>query len=167
MTHAGTIFTAAADIEKAGGKALPIACDIRSEQSVKESIDKVVQTFGGIDILINNASAINLIGTIDQSMKKYDLMHQINTRGTFLVSKYALPHLLKAKNPHILNLSPPLNMQPKWFGSHLAYTMAKYGMSMCVLGMAEEFKGDGVAVNALWPRTAVATAAVKNLLGGD
>lgn len=125
-----------------------------------------METFGGIDILVNNASAINLVGTVDQSMKKYDLMHQINIRGTFMVSKYCLPHLLKSKNPHILNLSPPLSMDPKWFAPHLAYTMAKYGMSMCVLGMAEEFK-DQVAVNALWPRTAIATAAVKNLLGGD
>ena len=142
-------------------------CDIRSEESVKECIQKVVDNFGGIDILINNASAINLIGTIDQSMKKYDLMHQINIRGTFMVSKYCLPHLLKAQNPHVLNISPPLNMSPAWFGNHVAYTMAKYGMSMCVLGMAEEFKDQGVAVNALWPRTAIATAAVQNLLGGD
>jgi citronellol/citronellal dehydrogenase len=133
---------------------------------VKESVEKVVQTFGGIDILINNASAINLTGTIEQSMKKYDLMHQINIRGTFMVSKYCLPHLLKAKNPHILNLSPPLSLKPQWFGNQLAYTIAKYGMSMCVLGMAEEFKGK-VAVNALWPRTAIATAAVRNILGGD
>ena len=134
---------------------------------MKECIEKVVSTFGGIDILINNASAINLVDTIEQSMKKYDLMHQINTRGTFLVSKYCLPHLLKSKNPHILNLSPPLSMNPKWFGKHLAYTMAKYGMSMCVLGMAEEFKEKGVAVNALWPRTLIATAAVRNLMGGN
>lgn len=126
-----------------------------------------METFGGIDILINNASAINLVGTIDQSMKKYDLMHQINIRGTFMVSKYCLPHLLKSSNPHILNLSPPLNMDPKWFSNHVAYTMAKYGMSMCVLGMAEEFKQQGVAVNALWPRTSIATAAVQNLLGGE
>ena len=117
--------------------------------------------------MINNASAINLVDTIEQSMKKYDLMHQINTRGTFLVSKYCLPHLLKSKNPHILNLSPPLSMNPKWFGKHLAYTMAKYGMSMCVLGMSEEFKEKGVAVNALWPRTLIATAAVRNLMGGN
>lgn len=164
--YTGTIYTAAEEIIKTGGKALPIACDIRSEQSVKESIDKVVQTFGGIDILINNASAINLSGTIEQSMKKYDLMHQINIRGTFMVSKYCLPHLLKAPSPHILNLSPPLSLKPHWFGNQLAYTMAKYGMSMCVLGMAEEFKGK-VAVNALWPRTGIATAAVMNILGGD
>ncbi len=126
----------------------------------------MVETFGGIDILINNASAINLSGTIEQSMKKYDLMHQINIRGTFMVSKYCLPYLLKAANPHILNLSPPLSLKPQWFGNQLAYTMAKYGMSMCVLGMAEEFKGK-VAVNALWPRTGIATAAVRNILGGD
>jgi citronellol/citronellal dehydrogenase len=162
----GTIYTAGEDIVKAGGKALTLQCDIRNEERVKECIAKVVETFGGIDILVNNASAINLVGTIDQSMKKYDLMHQINIRGTFMVSKYCLPHLLKSKNPHILNLSPPLSMDPKWFAPHLAYTMAKYGMSMCVLGMAQEFK-DQVAVNALWPRTAIATAAVKNLLGGD
>lgn len=164
--NTGTIYTAAEEIEKAGGKALPIPCDIRNEQSVKESIDKVVKAFGGIDILLNNASAINLEGTLDQSMKKYDLMHQINTRGTFVVSKYCLPHLLKASNPHILNLSPPLNMSERWFSDHLAYTMAKYGMSMCVLGMAEEFRGK-VAVNALWPKTGIATAAVMNHLGGD
>ena len=167
MFNTGTIYTAAEEIEKHGGKALPLQCDIRSEESVKECIQKVVDTFGGIDILINNASAINLINTIDQSMKKYDLMHQINIRGTFMVSKYCLPHLLKAKNPHVLNISPPLNMKPEWFANHVAYTMAKYGMSMCVLGMAEEFKDQGVAVNALWPRTAIATAAVQNLLGGD
>ena len=142
-------------------------CDIRSEESVKECVEKVVARFGGIDILINNASAISLVGTIDQSMKKYDLMHQINIRGTFMTSKYCLPHLLKAKNPHILNLSPPLNMSPTWFSNHCAYTMAKYGMSMCVLGMAEEFKEQGVAVNALWPKTSISTAAVQNLLGGD
>lgn len=126
-----------------------------------------MQTFGGIDILVNNASAISLTPTLDTSMKKYDLMHQINIRGTFMVSKICLPYLVKSKNPHILNLSPPLNMKPHWFSGHVAYSMAKYGMSMCVLGMAEEFKDQGVAVNALWPRTAIATAAVKNLLGGD
>lgn len=126
-----------------------------------------MEAFGGIDILVNNASAISLTPTLETSMKKYDLMHQINIRGTFLVSKVCLPYLLKSKNPHILNLSPPLNMKPHWFSGHVAYSMAKYGMSMCVLGMAEEFKDQGVAVNALWPRTAIATAAVKNLLGGD
>ena len=132
-----------------------------------ECISKVVEKFGGIDILVNNASAISLTGTEETSMKKYDLMHQINIRGTFLVSKVCVPFLKKSKNPHILNLSPPLTMESKWFGPHVAYTMAKYGMSMCVLGMAEEFKESGIAVNALWPRTAIATAAVQNLLGGD
>lgn len=163
----GTIFTAAKEIEDLGGKALPIQCDIRDEKKVKEAIDKVVATFGGIDILVNNASAINLTGTLEVDMKRYDLMHSINTRGTFVVSKICLPHLLKSSNPHILNLSPPLVMNPRWFASHCAYTMAKYGMSMCVLGMSEEFRDQGVAVNALWPRTAIATAAVQNLLGGD
>jgi len=163
----GTIFTAAKEIEEAGGKALPIQCDIRDEKKVKEAIEKVVATFGGIDILVNNASAINLVGTLDIDMKRYDLMHHINTRGTFMVSKYCIPHLLKAKNPHILNLSPPLTMTPRWFANHCAYTMAKYGMSMCVLGMSEEFRDQGLAVNGLWPKTAIATAAVKNVLGGD
>ncbi len=162
----GTIYTAAQEVEAAGGKALPLVCDIRSEDQVFEAVQKAVNTFGGIDICVNNASAISLTGTLETPMKKYDLMHQINTRGTFLVSQACLPHLLKSKTtPHILNLSPPLNMLPKWFGSHVAYTMAKFGMSMCVLGMAEEFKGR-VAVNALWPRTTIATAAV-NMLGGD
>ena len=163
----GTIYTAAKEVEELGGKGLPLMCDIRSEKNVQECIDKVVEKFGGIDILVNNASAISLTGTLETSMKKFDLMHQINLRGTYLVSKICVPHLKKAKNPHILNLSPPLTMQPHWFGPHVAYTMAKYGMSMCVFGMAEEFKEDGIAVNALWPRTAISTAAVKNLLGGD
>jgi citronellol/citronellal dehydrogenase len=162
----GTIYTAAEEIEKAGGKALPIVCDIRFEDQVAAAVAKTVETFGGIDVCVNNASAIQLTGTLETPIKRYDLMHQINTRGTFLVSQACLPHLLKAENPHILNLSPPLSMKPKWFGPHVAYTMAKYGMSMCVLGMAEEFKGK-VAVNALWPRTVIATAAVQNLLGGD
>ncbi|MBK7402095.1 MAG: NAD(P)-dependent oxidoreductase [Myxococcales bacterium] len=162
----GTIFTAAEEIEKAGGKALPLVCDIRSEEQVLAAVQKTVETFGGIDVCINNASAISLTGTLATPMKRYDLMHGINTRGTFLVSKACLPHLLRAENPHILNNSPPLSMQPKWFGPHVAYTMAKYGMSLCVLGMAEEFKGR-VAVNALWPRTVIATSAVQNLLGGD
>jgi len=163
----GTIYTAAADMEKAGGKALPLAVDIRDDAAVYAAVAKAVETFGGIDILVNNASAISLTGTLETPMKRYDLMHHINTRGTFLCSQACIPHLKKAANPHILNLSPPLSMKPKWFGGHVAYTMAKYGMSMCVLGMAEEFKGVGVAVNALWPRTAIATAAVQNLLGGD
>ncbi|OMJ82952.1 hypothetical protein SteCoe_16226 [Stentor coeruleus] len=162
----GTIFTAAKDIEKLGGKALPIQCDIRYEDQVKKAIDQVVGKFGGIDILINNASAISLTPTLHTDMKRYDLMHSINTRGTFLMSKTCIPHLLKAQNPHILNMSPPLSMKPKWFGMHVAYTMAKYGMSMCVLGMSEEFKGQ-IGVNALWPRTSIATAAVKFALGGD
>lgn len=163
----GTIFTAAEQIEAAGGKALPCVVDIRFEEQVEQAIGKAVDTFGGIDILINNASAISLTDTLTTSMKRYDLMHQVNTRGTFLCSQKAIPHLKKADNPHILNISPPLNMSPRWFGPHVAYTMAKYGMSMCVLGMAEELRGDKIAVNALWPRTAIATAAVQNLLGGD
>ena len=163
----GTIYTAAEEIEQAGGKALPLAVDIRDEQLVSDAVAKTVETFGGIDILINNASAISLTPTLHTEMKRYDLMHQINTRGTFMVSKACVPHLKKADNPHVLNLSPPLNMEAKWFAPHVAYTMAKFGMSMCVLGMAEEFKRDGIAFNALWPRTAIATAAVKNLLGGD
>jgi|TARA_B100000902_G_scaffold164264_1_gene159305 citronellol/citronellal dehydrogenase len=163
----GTIFTAAEEIINAGGDALPMVCDIRNEDNVRDAINKAVEHFGGIDICINNASAIQLTNTLDTSMKRYDLMHQINGRGTYMVSKYCLPHLLKADNPHILNLAPPLDMDPKWFGGHVGYTMAKYTMSMCVLGMAAEFKEQGVAVNALWPRTAIATAAVQNHLGGD
>ena len=163
----GTIFTAAEEIVEAGGDALPIICDIRSEDNVRDAINKTVEHFGGIDICINNASAIQLTNVKDTEMKRYDLMHQINGRGTYMVSKYCLPHLEKASNPHILNLSPPLDMSAKWFSGTVAYTMAKYTMSMCVLGMAEEFKPDGIAVNALWPRTAIATAAVQNHLGGD
>ena len=163
----GTIFTAAEEIINAGGDALPMVCDIRNEDNVRDAINKAVEHFGGIDICINNASAIQLTNTLDTSMKRYDLMHQINGRGTYMVSKYCLPHLLKADNPHILNLAPPLDMDPKWFGGHVGYTMAKYTMSMCVLGMAAECKEQGVAVNALWPRTAIATAAVQNHLGGD
>ncbi|MEL6343829.1 MAG: NAD(P)-dependent oxidoreductase [Myxococcota bacterium] len=162
----GTIYTAAEEIEAAGGRALPCVVDIRDEAVVQAAVDQAVERFGGIDILINNASAIMLTPTLHTPMKRYDLMHHVNTRGTFLCSKLCLPHLLKGKNPHILNISPPLNMEARWFAPHVAYTMAKFGMSMCVLGMAEEFKGK-VGVNALWPRTAVATAAVKNLLGGD
>jgi citronellol/citronellal dehydrogenase len=163
----GTIFTAAEEIIEAGGDALPMVCDIRDEDNVRDAVNKAVEHFGGIDICINNASAIQLTNTLDTAMKRYDLMHQINGRGTYMVSKYCLPHLLKSDNPHILNLSPPLDMDPKWFGSHVGYTRAKYTMSMCGLGMAEEFKDQGVAVNALWPRTAIATAAVQNHLGGD
>jgi citronellol/citronellal dehydrogenase len=162
----GTIYTAAAEIEAAGGKALPLMVDVRSEEQVQEAVAKAVATFGGIDILVNNASAIFLKGTLDTPMKRYDLMHQINARGTYLCSQACLPSLLQAENPHILNLSPPLNMETRWFQNHVAYTMAKYGMSMCVLGMAGEFEGK-VGVNALWPRTLIATSAVRNLLGGD
>ncbi len=163
----GTIYTAAEDIEAAGGKAFPIVCDIRSEEQVIEAVSKGADHFGGIDICINNASAIQLTPTLQTDMKRFDLMHQINTRGTFLVSKTCIPFLLKSDNPHILNLSAPLNMEEKWFAPHVAYTMAKFGMSMCVLGMAGEFREQGIAVNALWPRTTIATAAVQNLLGGQ
>ena len=163
----GTIYTAAEEIVSAGGDALPLICDIRSEDNVRDRINKGVDHFGGIDICINNASAIQLTNVTDTEMKRYDLMHQINGRGTYMVSKFCLPHLKKADNPHILNLAPPLDMSAKWFANTVAYTMAKYTMSMCVLGMAEEFKPDGIAVNALWPRTAIATAAVQNHLGGD
>jgi citronellol/citronellal dehydrogenase len=162
----GTIYSAAQEIEALGAKALPVVCDIRFEDQVQAAVDQAVKQFGGIDILINNASAISLAGTLQTDMKRYDLMHNINTRGTYLVSKICLPHLLVAKNPHVLNLSPPLSMKEHWFKNHVAYTMAKYGMSMCVLGMAGEFEGL-VAFNALWPRTAIATAAIQNLLGGD
>src|SRR5579863_678274 len=163
----GTIHTAAEEIEKAGGKALACVVDVRSEEQIAAAVEKAVARFGGIDILVNNASAISLTGTLATPMKRYDLMHQINTRGTFSCSQACIPHLMKAANPHILNLSPPLDMKEKWFAPHVAYTMAKFGMSMCVLGMAGELRADGVAVNALWPRTVIATAAVQNLLGGD
>ncbi len=163
----GTVFTAAKEIEEVGGKALPLVTDIRFEDQVAAAVAKTVETFGGIDILVNNASAISLTDTEHTPMKRYDLMHQINTRGTFCCSQACIPHLKKAANPHILNLSPPLNMETRWFAPHVAYTMAKFGMSMCVLGMSGELKRYGIAVNALWPRTAIATAAVQNLLGGD
>ncbi|MFZ5616619.1 MAG: SDR family oxidoreductase [Pseudomonadota bacterium] len=163
----GTIYTAAEEIRKAGGKALPLVVDIRFEDQVREAVAKTVETFGGIDICVNNASAISLTGTEATDMKRWDLMHSINSRGTFLVSKSCIPHLKKSANPHVLMLSPPLDMRPKWFAPHVAYTMAKYGMSLCVLGMAEEFRNDGIAFNALWPRTAIATAAVEFALGGD
>jgi len=163
----GTIYTAAEEMEKAGGKALPCIVDIRFEDQVEAAVDKTIARFGRIDILVNNASAIHLTDTVSTPMKRYDLMHQINTRGTFLCSQKCIPYLEKADNPHILNLSPPLNMEAKWFAPHVAYTMAKFGMSMCVLGMAEELKSKGIAVNALWPRTTIATAAVRNLLGGE
>ena len=163
----GTIHTAATEIEAAGGKALAVQVDIRDEDQISAAVKQAVDHFGGIDILINNASAVNVGGTLEMTMKRYDLMHQVNTRGTFLCSQKCLPHLMKAENPHILMLSPPLDMSAKWFGSTLAYTMAKYGMSMCVLGMAAEFKRKGVAVNALWPRTGIDTAAIRYELGGD
>jgi citronellol/citronellal dehydrogenase len=163
----GTIYTAAAEIEAAGGKCLPLMVDIREEEAVVAAIAKTAETFGGIDILVNNASAISLTNTQMTEMKRFDLMHQINTRGTFMVSKYAIPFLEKAENPHILMLSPPLDMSMRWFAPHLAYSMAKYGMSLCVLGLAGELAPKGIAVNALWPRSTVATAAVRNLLGGD
>ncbi|XP_037945348.1 hydroxysteroid dehydrogenase-like protein 2 [Teleopsis dalmanni] len=163
----GTIYTAAEEIERAGGKALACIVDVRDEEQVKKAVDAAVAKFGGIDILVNNASAISVTRTLDTDMKRYDLMHNINTRGTFLVSKICLPYLLKSKHAHILNISPPLSMRPKWFGNHVAYTMAKYGMSMCVLGMAEEFKDMNLAVNALWPRTAVYTAATDFVAGPE
>ena len=163
----GTIHTAAAEIEAAGGKALPLLVDVRDEDSVAAAIETTAKTFGGIDIVVNNASAISLTSTPQTEMKRFDLMHQINTRGTYMVSKYAIPHLAKSENPHILMLSPPLDMQEKWFAPHLAYTMAKFGMSLCVLGLAGELRRRGIAVNALWPRTTIATAAVRNLLGGE
>jgi citronellol/citronellal dehydrogenase len=167
----GTVFSAAKEIDAAGGKGLPIVCDIRFEDQVAAAVAKTVETFGGIDILVNNASAISLTTTEATQMKRYDLMHGINTRGTFVVSQTCIPHLRKAAqaggNAHVLNLSPPLNMETKWFAPHVAYTMAKFGMSMCVLGMAGEFKREGIAFNALWPRTTIATAAIQNLLGGE
>ena len=163
----GTVYTAAEQIEEAGGKALPIVGDIRNEGEVEAAVEQTVDRFGGIDIAINNASAINLAGTEALEMKRYDLMQDINTRGTFVVSKHCAPHLRQAENPHVLTLSPPLSLDPKWAKSHVGYTLAKFGMSFCTLGMAEEFRDDGIAFNSLWPRTLVATAAVQNLLGGD
>jgi len=163
----GTIHTAAAEMEAAGGKALACAADIRFEDQIGDAVTRAVDTFGGIDILVNNASAISLTGTLDTPMKRFDRMHQVNVRGTFACSQACIPHLLKAKNPHILNIAPPLKMEARWFAPHAAYTIAKYGMSLCVLGMAEEFREQGLAVNALWPRTIIATAAVMNLLGGS
>ena len=163
----GTIFSAAAEIEAAGGKALAVACDIRNEDQIIEAVNKAVAQFGGIDILINNASAISLTTTEATESKRFDLMHDINVRGTFLVTKHCIPHLKKGSNPHILNLSPPINMDPKWLGNHVAYTMSKYNMSMMAIGFAEELKPLRIAANALWPRTTIATAAVMNLLGGQ
>jgi citronellol/citronellal dehydrogenase len=163
----GTVYSAAEEIEKAGGKALPCLTDIRDENQIAEAVKKTVETFGGIDILINNASAISLTGTTATPMKRFDLMFGVNVRGTFACSQACIPHLKKSSNPHILMNSPPLNMETRWFAPHVAYSMAKFGMSQCVLGMAEELKPEGIAVNAIWPRTVIATAAVQNLLGGD
>lgn len=163
----GTIHTAVDEIEAAGGRGLACPTDIRFEEQVQASVDKAVEHFGGIDILVNNASAMFMAGTADTPMKRFDLMHAVNARGTFMTSQACLPHLLRAGNPHILNIAPPLNLEAKWFAPYLAYTMSKYGMSMCVLGMAEELRPQGVAVNALWPKTIIATAAVRNLLGGE
>ncbi len=161
----GTIYSAAAEIEAAGGKALPLQVDIRDEEQIAQAVGRTVETFGGIDVLVNNASAINLTGTLDTPMKRFDLMWSVNARATFACSQACIPHLRKSSNPHILTLSPPLNLDPRWFKDHVAYTISKYGMSLCVLGMAEEFKKEGIAVNALWPRTVIATAALA-MLGG-
>jgi citronellol/citronellal dehydrogenase len=163
----GTIFSAAAEVEAAGGKALPVACDIRSEQQVQEAVDKGVATFGGIDIVVNNASAISLTPTEQTEPKRFDLMHDINVRGTFFVTKACIPHLKQSSNAHILTLSPPVNLQPKWLAGHIAYTMTKYNMSMMAMGWAAELKKYNIASNALWPKTTIDTAAVRNLLGGD
>lgn len=161
----GTIYSAAGESEAAGGRALPIQVDIRDEDQVLAAVARTVETFGGIDVLVNNASAINLTGTLETPMKRFDLMWGVNARGTYLCSQACIPHLRKAANPHILTLSPPLNLDPKWFEHHVAYTISKYGMSLCVLGLAEEFKAEGIAVNALWPRTVIHTAALA-MLGG-
>lgn len=163
----GTIYSAADEVEKAGGKALPMVVDVREPENVKAAVDAAVERFGGIDICVNNASAIQLTGTLQTDIRRYDLMNQVNARGTFIVSRACIPHLQKSSNPHVLMLSPPLDMNPRWFGNHVAYTMAKYGMSMCVLGMAEEFKDQGIAFNALWPRTGIATAAIEFALAGE
>jgi citronellol/citronellal dehydrogenase len=163
----GTIHSAAEEIEAAGGKALPLVVDVREEESVKTALDQTAGRFGGIDIVVNNASAIQITDSQATDMKRIDLMHQVNARGTFLVSKHAVPHLAKAANPHILMLSPPLDMKEKWFAPHTAYSMAKYGMSLVVLGLAGELRPKGIAVNALWPRTTIATSAIRNILGGD
>jgi citronellol/citronellal dehydrogenase len=162
----GTVYTAAEAIEQAGGEALPVVGDIRDEAQVEGAVEQAVDRFGGIDVCVNNASAINLAGTEALEMKRYDLMQDINTRGTFVVSRSCIPHLREADNPHVLTLSPPLSLDPKWFKGHVGYTIAKYGMSMCTLGMAEEFREDGIGFNSLWPRTLIATAAVR-MLGGD
>jgi len=163
----GTVFSAVEEIEAAGGKGLACIADIRFEEQIQAAVDKAVETFGGIDILVNNASAISLTPTAQTTAKRYDLMHGVNVRGTFFTSKLCLPHLSEAANPHILNISPPLSLESRWFSPHVAYSMAKFGMSLCVLGMAEEFREKGIAVNALWPQTAIATAAIRNILGGE
>ncbi|MFI5187474.1 MAG: SDR family oxidoreductase [Chitinophagales bacterium] len=163
----GTIFSAANEIEKEGGRSLPIQCDIRNEEQIQQMVQKAIEKFGGIDILINNASAITLTSTEQTETKRFDLMHDINVRGTFLVTKACIPFLKRSSNPHILTLSPPLNIHPKWFAGHVAYTITKYNMSMMTIGWAEELKKDKIAANSLWPRTTIATAAVKNLLGGE
>jgi citronellol/citronellal dehydrogenase len=163
----GTIFSVAKEVVEAGGQALPVQCDIRFEDQIEAAVAKTIEVFGGIDILINNASAISLTTTEKTEPKRFDLMHDINVRGTFFVSKACIPHLRKGTNPHILNLSPPLNMDPKWLGAHLAYTLSKYNMSMIAMGLAEELKKDNIAANTLWPKTTIATAAVQNLLGGE
>ncbi len=163
----GTVHTAVRAIESAGGEGLACVTDIRKEEQVAAAVEATIARFGRIDILVNNASAIQLTGTVDTSMRRFDLMHGVNVRGTYLCSQYCLPYLEKSENPHILNNAPPLNLEPKWFSNHVAYSMAKMGMSLCVLGMAEEYREKGVAVNALWPRTTIATAAVRNLLGGE
>jgi citronellol/citronellal dehydrogenase len=163
----GTIHTAAADIEAAGGKALPIVGDVRDEQSVADAVQRTVETFGGIDVCVNNASAISLTPIEQTEPKRYDLMQSINSRGTFLATRACIPHLKRGRNPHIISLSPPINLEPQWLGAHAPYTLSKYGMSLITLGAAEELREAGVAANALWPRTVIATAAVQNLLGGD
>jgi citronellol/citronellal dehydrogenase len=163
----GTIYTAAEAIERAGGTALPLVCDVRDEASVYAAVEKTVQTFGGIDLLLNNASAISLTGTLETDMKRYDLMHQITARGTFLTSKACIPHLRRAANPHVLNMSPPLDVGERWLGRHVAYTSAKLVMAMCTRGMAEEFREDGIAFNSLWPRTGIATAAIEFAVSGQ
>jgi citronellol/citronellal dehydrogenase len=163
---AGTIYTAAEEIERAGGKALPLAVDVRDENSVAAAVRECAERFGGIDICINNASAINLAATEQIEMRRYDLIQQINTRGTFVTSRACLPYLKNASNPHVLTLSPPLDLKPQWFADHLAYSLSKYGMSLCMLGMAEEYRAAGIACNCLWPRTTIATAAVEFALGG-
>jgi citronellol/citronellal dehydrogenase len=163
----GTIYSAAEEIEKTGGQALPLVVDVREEASVVAAVEAAAQRFGGIDICVNNASAIQLTGTLKTEMKRYDLMNQVNARGSYLTSKACIPHLKKAANPHVLMISPPLDMNPRWFAGHTAYTMAKFGMSMCVLGMSAEFKADGIAFNALWPRTGIATAAIQFALAGE